>query len=76
MITRLLTKFQKASRLKRNFCMYRNLQKDIAKEINLNPASIEVLRSQFSELRELQRKFFYNVTEDSTVAFFRVRHQF
>lgn len=72
MILRTLKTLKKKATIKKNFCVYKNLQQRIAKEINLSPSKAENIRAQFSQLRELQRKFFYNVTEESTVTFFRV----
>jgi hypothetical protein len=59
--------------LRRNFCVYRNLQSDIGGQINLNNQRVEQMRMEFSELRELQKKFFWRLSEESTLNLFKVR---
>lgn len=58
--------------IKQPFCVYRNLQEDISRNINLNNQRVEQMRMEFSELRELQKKFFWRLSEESAVNLFKV----
>ena len=60
-------------KLFRPFCIYSRAQDDLYKNLSFNNSSVDKMRSDFSQLRELQRRFFYNINEKTAVDLFKVK---